>query len=403
MPDRFPLLPMVSIHVPICNEPPDRVRRALASLADLDYPAFEVLVVDHNTPDPTVWEPVAQECARRGSRFRFFHLGRWPGGRAGALNFARTQATHRAEVVAVLEPNALVARNWLHDAVSEFADPRVGVVRSPYLLRKAALDGVGGWAEWTVTEDAALDLALSQARWLSAEPETPLDCVPADFAESRRRVARQAYGAAQIGRRHWLLLSLFDRTLTWPQRWRVVAGWLPWAGDALGLLLLWVSLALSLGLVIGAGRFGTSTALCTLLTAGLLAGRLARLRSVPVGAVVQELALSHTAARAFWNALLGKGLSYQDPAHPQLAPARQGGLVREEVALLLATGAALAGTAAVHGLATWQALAWCGALLAQSVPYLAAVSMTWRPALAARQRAAPRPSLGGVARSGSGD
>lgn len=403
MPDRSPLLPMVSIHVPICNEPPDRVRRALASLADLDYPAFEVLVVDHNTPDPAVWEPVAKECARRGARFRFFHLGRWPGGRAGALNFARTQATHRAEVVAVLEPNALVARSWLHDAVPEFADPRVGVVRSPYLLRKAALDGVGGWAEWTVTEDAALDLALSQARWLSAEPETLPDCAPADFAEARRRVARQAYGAAQIGRRHWLLLSLLDRTLTWPQRWRVVAGWLPWAGDALGLLLLWVSLALSLGLVIGAGRFGTSTALCAVLSIGLLAARLARSRGVPVGVVVQELALSHTAARAFWNALLGKGVPSQDPAHPQLAPARPGGLVREEVALLLAAGAALAGTAAVHGVATWQALAWCGALLAQSVPYLAAVFMTWRPALAPRQRAAPRPSLGGVARSGSGD
>lgn len=403
MPDRSPSLPMVSIHVPICNEPPDRVRRALASLAELDYPAFEVLVVDHNTPDPTLWEPVAKECARRGARFRFFHLGHWPSGRAGALNFARVQATHRAEVVAVLEPDALVARNWLQDAVPEFADPQVGVVRSPRLLRKTALDGVGGWAEWTVAEDTALDLALSQARWLSTEPVPPADPGPADFPDARQRTALQAYGAAQIGRRHWLLFPLLDRSLAWPQRRRVIAGWLPWAGDALGLLLLWVNLALSLGLVIGTGRFGGLTAWCALLTAGLLAGRLSRIVSAPLGTVITGLALSHTAARAFWNALLGKGVPCQDPAHPQLASARPGSLLREEAALLLATAAALAGTAAVHGVATWQAIVWYGALLAQSVPYVAAVFLAYRPALAARRHGARPSILGGVARSGGGD
>ena len=402
MPDRSPLLPMVSIHVPICNEPPDRVRSALASLAELDYPAYEVLVVDHNTRDPEMWEAVAKECARRGARFRFFHLGRWPSGRAGALNFARVQATDRAEVVAVLEPDALVARNWLQDAVPEFADPRVGVVRSPTLLRKTALDGVGGWAEWTVTEDAALDLALSQARWLSAEPALHADRGPADFADARQRTARQAYGAAQIGRRHWLPLSLFDRTLTWPQRRRVIAGWLPWAGDALGLLLLLANLALSFGLLTASGRIGTLRVLCASLAIGLLAGKAARLRGGRTGTALTQLALSHTAARAFWSALLGRGVPCQGPAEPRLAPARTGSLLPEEPVLLLAAWVALAGVAAVHN-GTWQAVLWCAALLVQSVPYLAAVSLTWRPLLAARRREVRRPGLGRVARSGSGD
>ena len=401
MPDRPPLLPMVSIHVPICNEPPERVRSALASLADLDYPAYEVLVVDHNTPDPETWEPVAKECARRGARFRFFHLGPWPAGRAGALNFARVQATDRAEVVAVLEPDAPVARNWLQDAVPEFADPRVGVVRSPCLLRKAALDGVGGWAEWTVAEEAALDLALSQARWLSAEPAAPVERGPADFAEARQRIARQAYGAAQIGRKH-RLLPLFNRTLAWPQRRRMVAGGLRWAGDALGLLLLLANLALSFRLVTTAERFEGSWMLCGVLAAALLAAKVARVRGTGVGTAVSELALSHTAARAFWNALAGKGVPCQGTARPELAPAQADGLRSEELALLLATWAALAGVAAVHG-ATWQALVWCAALFAQSVPYLAAVFLSWRPLLAARRREARRPGLGGVARSGSGD
>jgi hypothetical protein len=109
--------------------------------------------------------------------------------------------------------------------------------------------------------------------------------------------------------------------------------------------------------------------------------------------------LSHTAARAFWNALLGKGVPCQDAACPELAP---GNLLPEELALLLASWAALAWVAAVHG-AAWQALVWCAALFVQSLPYLAAVSLSWHPALVVRRREVRRPALGGVARSGSGD
>ena len=402
MPDCPAPLPMVSIHVPICNEPPDRVRRALASLAELDYPAYEVLVVDHNTPDPDMWEPVAKECARRGARFRFFHLGPWPAGRAGALNFARVQATGRAEVVAVLEPGVPVARTWLQDAVPEFADPQVGVVRSPCLLRKAALDGVGGWAEWTVAEDAALDLALSQARWLSAEPAAPIERGPADFADTRQRTARQAYGAAQIGRRHWLLSPLLDHTLAWPQRRRVVAGWLPWAGDTLGLLLLWTNLALSLGLIVSPGRFDVWRMLCALLAVGLLAGKVAPMRQARFGTILTTLALGHTGGRAFWNGLLGRGVPCQDAAHLKPVPARTRDLRVEELALLLAAWAALAGVAARHD-ASWPAIGWCAALLVQSVPYLAVVFLAWQPASSAWRHEARHPGLGRVARSGSGD
>ena len=57
--------------------------RRCDALAALDYPEFEVLVVDNNTRDPALWEPVAEHCARLGSRFRFFHLGPGPASRPG--------------------------------------------------------------------------------------------------------------------------------------------------------------------------------------------------------------------------------------------------------------------------------------------------------------------------------
>jgi cellulose synthase/poly-beta-1,6-N-acetylglucosamine synthase-like glycosyltransferase len=48
----------VSIHLACCKEPPAMVVETLNSLAALDYPDFEVLVVDNNTHDPALWKPL---------------------------------------------------------------------------------------------------------------------------------------------------------------------------------------------------------------------------------------------------------------------------------------------------------------------------------------------------------
>ncbi len=401
MPD-CPALPvMVSIHVPICNEPPDRLCRLLALLAALDYPAFEVLVVDHNTADPGLWEEVARECARHGARFRFFHLGCWPSGRAGALNFARAQAADRTAVIAVLDVGAVVERNWLRDSVLGFANPQVAVMRSPYLVRKAALDSVGGWAEWAFTEDAALDLALLQKRWLLADPAVPFEYGPADFALQRWQTARQAYGAAQIGRRCWRRLFLpLDRELTLRQRWRFVAGRLPWVGDALCLPSLIVTLGLPIGFAAAPWRFGVPTALVTL---ALLIWRLGSVRGSRTDAAITRLALSHTVARAFWNGILGRSTPGLHPARGSQMPTWTAGLWREELALLLLTWTVLAGIVTVHGFAAWQAALWCVVLLVQSAPYLAAVTVAAMAATPARQPRAFRRTTGPVARTGAGD
>src|SRR6202012_2250327 len=74
--------PKVSIHVPCYNEPPHMVIETLDALARLDYPHFEVIVVDNNTQDEAVWKPVEAHCAQLGERFHFFHLPRWPGFKA---------------------------------------------------------------------------------------------------------------------------------------------------------------------------------------------------------------------------------------------------------------------------------------------------------------------------------
>ena len=78
-------LPVVSVHVPAYNEPPEMMIETLDALAALDYPRFEVVVIDNNTRDPSVWQPVREHCQRLGPRFRFFHQDPLAGFKAGAL------------------------------------------------------------------------------------------------------------------------------------------------------------------------------------------------------------------------------------------------------------------------------------------------------------------------------
>ena len=62
-------LPMVSLHVPAHNEPPDMVMETLRSLLRLDYPRYEIIVIDDNTDDEDLWRPVEAWCQRHGVKF----------------------------------------------------------------------------------------------------------------------------------------------------------------------------------------------------------------------------------------------------------------------------------------------------------------------------------------------
>src|SRR5207248_9788992 len=51
-------LPVVSLHVPAHDEPPDMVIETLRSLVRLDLPGYEVILIDDNTDDESLWRPV---------------------------------------------------------------------------------------------------------------------------------------------------------------------------------------------------------------------------------------------------------------------------------------------------------------------------------------------------------
>src|SRR5439155_21257400 len=84
-------LPFVSLHVPAHNEPPDMVIQTVRSLLAIDYPHYEVVVIDDNSDDEKLWRPVESWCADHDVKFE--HLENWPGYKSGALNYALVEVT----------------------------------------------------------------------------------------------------------------------------------------------------------------------------------------------------------------------------------------------------------------------------------------------------------------------
>jgi hypothetical protein len=394
-------LAKVSIHLPICNEPPQMVRETLDALAALNYDRFEVLVIDNNTMDPHLWEPVAEHCARLGPKFRFFTLGNYQGLKAGALNFALRETAPDADIIGVIGSDEKVEPGWLRAMVPAFADPKVGFTHGTMtLIRKQALLDVQGWAEWCgVTEDAELGLRLLRAGYeaVFVNERFGAGVMPDDFASLRRQRARWAYGAMRILRAHaGALFNPLNKDLTLSQRWHFVAGSLPWMGDALGLVFLAMSLAWSVGLILDPVGSEFPIALFVLPWIGLSAFKAAQLFALPArheraGVAVAGLALSHSIGKAVWRGLFTNHLPL--PRAPRMADApvlaRGLAMAREESWILLVIWSALLGVGISHQWATLETKLWCAMLFTQSLPYLAAVSVA---ILAARPSRLPKRS-----------
>jgi cellulose synthase/poly-beta-1,6-N-acetylglucosamine synthase-like glycosyltransferase len=312
-------LPFVSVHLACSNEPPEMVIATIDSLLALDWPAFEILVVDNNTQDPALWQPVqrhvetyrasrpgAAGASARAARpnLRFFHLPAWPGFKAGALNFALEQTDPRAAWVAVVDADYLVAPDWLSALAGYFEDPGVGIVQAPQahrdwggrrlrrmmnweydgffrigmhhrherdaivqhgtmtLIRAAALRQAGGWATDCICEDTELGLRVLGLGLSAVYVDRVLGTglVPTDFAAYRRQRRRWAQGAMQILRRHARAL-LAPSPLSLGQRFHFIAGWLPWIGDALHLVFSLAAMAWTVGLLVAPQLFGVPFAL----------------------------------------------------------------------------------------------------------------------------------------------
>jgi len=424
-------LPMVSVHVPAYNEPPEMMIETLDALARLEYPRYEVIVIDNNTKDPAVWQPVQAHCEKLGPSFRFFHEDKLAGFKAGALNYALARTDPEAEVVAVIDSDYVVRPRWLRDLVPQFRRKETAIVQAPQdyrddgesafkamcyaeyrgffyigmvtrndrnaiiqhgtmtMVRRSVLEEVGGWAEWCITEDAELGLRVFQEGYEAVyfARSYGQGLMPDTFLDFKKQRFRWAYGAMQILRRH--AGALFGRgrhRLSRGQRYHFFAGWLPWLADGFNLVFNFAAIAWTIGMVL----FPLSVdppflvfSLLPLILFGFKIAKILYLYQTTVDATLRQtaaaalagLSLSHTISLAILTGLVTRSLPFfRTPKRAEsMAILRALGSVREELLLLIALWLGAIGMWIRPDAGTPDVALWSAVLLVQSVPYLASL------------------------------
>jgi cellulose synthase/poly-beta-1,6-N-acetylglucosamine synthase-like glycosyltransferase len=428
VPDRR--LPKVSVHVPAYNEPAEMLVQTLDALAKLDYPDYEVLVIDNNTKDPTVWQPVQAHCERLGARFRFFHVDPLSGFKAGALNFALRETDPAAEVVAVIDSDYVVEPDWLRELVPLFTDRRMAIVQAPQdyrdgdenlfkamcqaeyrgffrigmvtrnernaiiqhgtmtMVRRRVLEEVGGWAEWCITEDAELGLRIFEHGYAATYVAHSYGkgLMPDTFLDFKKQRFRWAYGAVLIMRQHLAALLGLDKTrLTAGQRYHFLAGWLPWLADGFNLAFNLAAIGWSAAMVLMPDAVAPPHIIFAVLPLTLFLFKISKmffLYRLRVGASLRQslaaglagLALSHVIARAMLTGFVTRHIGFfRTPKRAQAHGVLQALLDAREELLFLAAMllAAFAVTQRIDG-DMLDIRIWSLMLLIQGVPYAAA-------------------------------
>ncbi|MDO8908702.1 MAG: glycosyltransferase [Pseudohongiella sp.] len=428
--------PKVSIHVPAYNEPAEMMIETLDALARLDYPDFEVIVIDNNTKDEGVWRPVEEHCKKLGPKFRFFHVSPLKGFKAGALNFALTKADPDAQVVAVIDSDYQVEPNWLSDLVGAFENPKLAIVQSPQdyrdynenafksmcfseyrgffeigmitrnernaiiqhgtmtMVRRTVLDEMGGWGEWCITEDADLGLRIFEAgyeaMYLSFSYGRGL--MPDTFIDYKKQRFRWAYGAMQILRRH--RAELFGRKptkLTNGQRYHFLAGWLPWVADGFNLVFNIAAISWSVAMIVAPTQIDAPLMMFSVLPLSLFVFKLskmvylyrsrvkANLRQT-LAAAIAGLALSHTVGLATLKGLFTDNQPFVRTPKCVKPSALRSALVavREELLMLVSLSVVvLALTLTPREFGSPDMRVWSLVLAIQAIPYAAAVVVSF--------------------------
>lgn len=330
----------VSIHIATYSEPPDVVKKTLDSLAHLDHENYEVIVLDNNTPDPALYEPVRSHCRQLGSRFRFYHFDDVKGAKAGALNISLELSDPRTDAILILDADYQARPGILKKGLSYFTDSTVALVQFPQAYRnsrkdcgltweyklffdlymklanrwntvlstgtaafvkKEALIKSGGWSGETLTEDAELGLRLHRHgyRGIYVPEVVAAGLMPTDLKSLKAQRRRWVLGNAQS-----LVGLMKEKQMKLERRAMMLLQLTAWANPLLISAVFF--------LVSGAFHVVTGSALC-LAIAGLsfvgMLGYLAATMLLFVRVVTREGGTLGTALKAYGVHLgmLGEG------------------------------------------------------------------------------------------------
>ena len=439
--------PKVSIHIPAYRENPRMLIETLDSVAALDYPNFEALVIVNNTPEEEYWRPIEAHCKLLGDRFKFVFLPKIAGFKSGALNAALAHMAPETEVIALLDADYVVSPDWLKNLVPAFADGRVGLVQAPQdhrdgkeslfkavmnseyagffdigmvqrneddaivihgtmlLIRRSAFEQVGGWSTETITEDTELGLRILRAgyRSLYTNRRHGYGMLPDSFQAYKTQRERWAYGAVQILRMHWRAMLPGNRSLTPAQKFQFLTGWSFWLSDSIGVIaaylnLMWTPMILFVGVLIPTLPFTVpilAMFAVNIMHCGLLYSMRVRVPPAQIlGAAVAAMSLQMTVAKAVFRGFRGNSLVFKRTDKGGQKAVKSTPSKKSSARLEGWTGVALLVAAfslyMTNYLAMVEVYVFALTLAVQGLPFLAAPLMVWFEKLAKRQ---PAPML----------
>lgn len=234
-------LPMISLVVPAYNEGVV-IQQAVRSLLTLDYPNYEIIVVDDGSSDDTYEK--ARAVARESIDVPVRVITKRNGGKSDALNTGMAHA--RGEFVLNMDGDSKLSPNTLRACLRHFEDPSVGAVagnvkvvnreniwtniqaleyveglamarkaqsfmRSVNIIpgplgmfRKTVLQQVGGYDHDTFAEDCDLTLKMLMRGWHIAYEPTAIAWVesPSRLLDLLKQRYRWTRGILQATRKH---------------------------------------------------------------------------------------------------------------------------------------------------------------------------------------------------------
>lgn len=245
--------PRLSFQLMTCAEPPKLVIDTIKSLIITKSVDDEILIIDNNNTKKELYEPLAKFCQSLDPKLkvRFYHVDFIKGFKAGALNLALElmdpDCSHivvvdsdyqalpqaRTKIVEAIKqyPNHALLQfpqfyrdegmsevhgelnhYFNHHIFRRFNQERVLSTGTYAVLRRDALDQLGGWSGASITEDAQLGVLMHkqglQSRFIPEVIATGL--LPLTLSDLVKQRQRWIYGNMQVLSRYFSIQSESD-------------------------------------------------------------------------------------------------------------------------------------------------------------------------------------------------
>jgi biofilm PGA synthesis N-glycosyltransferase PgaC len=234
-------LPMISLVVPAYNEGLV-IQAAVRSLLKLDYPNYEIIVIDDGSTDDTYEKAIG--VAREQQDITIRIITKRNGGKAEALNTGMAAA--RGEFILNMDGDSKLSSNTLRACIRHFENPKIGAVAGNVkvinreniwtkiqaleyveglamarkaqsfiravniipgplgMFRKSVLQQVGGYDHDTFAEDCDLTLKMLMRGWHIAYEPTAIAWVetPSGLLDLLKQRYRWTRGILQATTKH---------------------------------------------------------------------------------------------------------------------------------------------------------------------------------------------------------